>query len=57
MLLENKTNHFHSIELKDGNRVTVRPYRTVEVPSGTQYNNDVFALVSESKPKPLKGDN
>lgn len=57
MLLENKTNHFHSIKLKDGEIVTVRPYRTVEVPSGTQYNNDVFALVSESKTKSQKGDN
>jgi len=42
MILENKTNQFQTIVLKDGSTVSVSPYRDVAVPADTEFNSEVF---------------
>lgn len=42
MILENKTNQFQTVVLKDGSTISVRPYRDVEVPTNTEFNSEVF---------------
>lgn len=62
MLLRNKTGKVQKISLPDGRTFTVRPYRTIEVPQGSDYNQEKIiredvgtSTVSKTK-KTTKGD-
>ena len=49
MKIENKTNMFQLVWGADGSKHVARPWRIIDVPEGTAYDESRFALVGETK--------
>lgn len=50
MLLKNKTGRYQKVRFSDGRIDSIRPYRTMQVPEGTQYNERKVEIVSVVQP-------